>query len=219
MKSLFDKFYNWGKDQKDRITGPGGNSRRVPEGRQTELKIVFVGESGTGVKTCFITRYVDEYFNDDTIVTGSIDYSTKHAVVRGVDVDLTLWEVPGQDAFVELSKTCFNGADGIVVGYDITRSDSLDTARQRYSRYAEEYPNAFIMVIGHKVDLENDREVSREDGESFAREINAVLFYEGTQIRIIGALSFSLLFYIFYSVCKVRVECQRIDGGVHRRYS
>jgi GTPase SAR1 family protein len=55
--------------------------------------------------------------------------------------------------------------------YDITRRETFDHLTEwlddchRYS-----HSNIVIMLIGNKCDLEDKRQVSREEGEAFARE-------------------------------------------------
>jgi len=62
--------------------------------------------------------------------------------------------------------------------YDITRRDTfthltrwLDEARQNAN------PNMIIMLVGNKGDLEHKRQVSKEEGEKFAKE-HGLIFLE-----------------------------------------
>jgi Rab family protein len=62
--------------------------------------------------------------------------------------------------------------------YDITRKDSFNSIKNWLSEvknYGE--PDLTAIVIGNKVDLEEERQVTTDAGEEFARE-NEVFFME-----------------------------------------
>lgn len=56
-----------------------------------QIKIVLLGDTNTGAKTCLLARYVDGVFAADTTATLGAASRTKAAVVAGVPVTLTLW--------------------------------------------------------------------------------------------------------------------------------
>ena len=86
------------------------------------------------------------------------------------------------------------GANGIVVGYDITSKESLRTARNRYINLKTKYPSAVIMVIGNKVDLGHERRrVSRDEGEELANDLHASVFFESKT----NSFTFYLIFVFF----------------------
>lgn len=46
------------------------------------LKVVFVGESGVGAKTCFIRRFVDDEFSDSFVTSIGTSLCTKYVTVK-----------------------------------------------------------------------------------------------------------------------------------------
>ena len=77
------------------------------------------------------------------------------------------------------------GASGVLLGYDITSRASFEGIRdyvQLMKDYAEE--GTRLVIVGHKLDLEEEREVSTEEGHELARAMASELggrhvpFYE-----------------------------------------
>ncbi|KAF6017912.1 RAB2A [Bugula neritina] len=84
----------------------------------------------------------------------------------------------GQESFRSITRSYYRGAAGALLVYDITRRDTfnhlttwLEDARQHSNS------NMVIMLIGNKSDLEGRRDVSKEEGEAFARE-HGLIFME-----------------------------------------
>ena len=67
------------------------------------------------------------------------------------------------------------------VVFDITQSDSLETAKKWVDELNEKAPaNIIITLVGNKVDLEESREVKKEVAEEYARSV-------GLQYREVSA--------------------------------
>ncbi|KYM82393.1 Ras-related protein Rab-2 [Atta colombica] len=93
-------------------------------------------------------------------------------------IKLQIWDTAGQEAFRSITRSYYRGAAGALLVYDITRRETfnhlttwLEDARQHSNS------NMVIMLIGNKSDLDNRREVRREEGEAFARE-HGLVFME-----------------------------------------
>ena len=60
------------------------------------IKIALVGDSGVG-KTCIISKYKDDIFNENKVEIDGISYSRKTIKIRGKEVELTIWDIPTQE--------------------------------------------------------------------------------------------------------------------------
>ena len=70
-------------------------------------------------------------------------------------------------------------ADGFIVMYSVTSSDSMRTARRIVREVREKsLNNAPIVLLGNKKDLEHHREVSRAKAAQTARKLRCNLFSE-----------------------------------------
>lgn len=64
--------------------------------------------------------------------------------------------------------------------YDITRRDTFENLKTWLQDVREHAnPNTVVTVVGNKSDLESKRQVSREEGEQFAKE-NDLFFMEAS---------------------------------------
>lgn len=73
------------------------------------------------------------------------------------------------DRYRSITKQFFRRVDGVVVIYDITVEDSFRGVRPWLSNIKEAVGDDIpIMVLGNKVDMESEREVSQKDGQRLA---------------------------------------------------
>ena len=88
------------------------------------------------------------------------------------------YDTSGQERYHSLSANFIKKADGIVLMYDITKRSTFDTISRWYDDILEHKEKGFpIILLGNKCDLEDEREVRKEEGENFAKEYN-IKFYE-----------------------------------------
>ncbi len=72
------------------------------------IKVVAVGESGVG-KTALITRFADDTFNFNHLITMAIDFKVKHMTVKGTKLKLQIWDTAGQERFNSLAGNYIRG--------------------------------------------------------------------------------------------------------------
>lgn len=80
-----------------------------------------------------------------------------------------IWDTAGQERFTKISSYYCRGAQAAILAYDITDRDSFN-ALDSYAKFlADADKDCQIVVIGTKLDLAVDRQVSQEEGEQYAR--------------------------------------------------
>jgi Ras-related protein Rab-18 len=93
----------------------------------------------------------------------------------------TLWDTAGQERFRTLTSSFYRGAQGILLVYDVTRSDSFDSLEQWLAEVEHFCPdggkNVAKLLVGNKADLEDQRKVDFSDGEAWARS-QGMMFME-----------------------------------------
>ncbi|MHA1836221.1 MAG: GTP-binding protein, partial [Candidatus Odinarchaeia archaeon] len=83
----------------------------------------------------------------------------------------TLWDIAGQEKFKIIRKGFFEGARGALVMYDVTRRSTFENIKN-WINEVEEFAGEIPMIIcGNKIDLVDQREVKREEGENFSKKI------------------------------------------------
>mmetsp|Transcript_1850 Transcript_1850/g.3562 ORF Transcript_1850/g.3562 Transcript_1850/m.3562 type:complete len:608 (+) Transcript_1850:78-1901(+) len=110
-------------------TSPKLRPRRVVRRRKRKFKVLVVGNSKCG-KTSIINRYVRGSFTDDYRYTIGCDYSQKEVRCdnTGEKIRLQLWDIAGQDRFINMTRAFFQGAVGAIVVCDVSRKASIDAA-------------------------------------------------------------------------------------------
>jgi small GTP-binding protein len=132
------------------------------------FKIVVVGASGVG-KSAIVQRLVDGVFREDSTSTVGVEFKPFIIPVDDQNVKLQIWDTAGQERFKSVSRAYFRNAVGAVLVYDITSDvsfDELGTWLHDLQQLAN--PNAFILLVGNKNDLEEQRKVGVEQARDFA---------------------------------------------------
>ena len=136
-------------------------------------KIIFVGDSGVG-KTTIINRINNEEFKDLNESSVGIDYYSKNIKFRGEELTLQIWDTAGQEKYRGLIPTYARNAVLAFIIYDISSKQSFEnlTGWIDYLNSIEKMP---MIICGNKIDLV-DRQVSKEEGEEFAKKNNLIFF-------------------------------------------
>eukprot|EP00055_Hartaetosiga_balthica_P017435 m.117011 g.117011 ORF g.117011 m.117011 type:complete len:206 (-) comp9315_c6_seq1:41-658(-) len=142
-----------------------------------KFKLVFLGEQSVG-KTSLITRFMYDSFDNTYQATIGIDFLSKTMYLEDRTVRLQLWDTAGQERFRSLIPSYIRDSSVAVVVYDITSRPSFQqTSKWIDDVRAERGQDVIIMLVGNKTDLADNRQVSRDEGERKAKELN-VMFIE-----------------------------------------
>ncbi|KAK5618843.1 Ras- protein Rab-6A [Crenichthys baileyi] len=94
------------------------------------------------------------------------------------NIRLQLWDTAGQERFRSLIPSYIRDSAAAVVVYDITNVNSFQqTTKWIDDVRTERGSDVIIMLVGNKTDLADKRQVSIEEGERKAKELN-VMFIE-----------------------------------------
>eukprot|EP00484_Ammonia_sp_Unknown_P018333 CAMPEP_0197038296 /NCGR_PEP_ID=MMETSP1384-20130603/15253_1 /TAXON_ID=29189 /ORGANISM="Ammonia sp." /LENGTH=216 /DNA_ID=CAMNT_0042468709 /DNA_START=66 /DNA_END=716 /DNA_ORIENTATION=- len=138
------------------------------------VKIIIIGDSGVG-KTAILHQYVMDKFVQDHKATIGADFLTKEINVDDKVVTLQMWDTAGQERFQSLGNAFYRGADACILVYainDETSFKQIDSWRQKFVNQANiDSPRKFpFLLLGNKSDLDNERSVSHNQGENYARD-------------------------------------------------
>ena len=102
----------------------------------------------------------------------------KSIEVDGKKVKLQIWDTAGQERFKNIQASYYKGANGILVVYDITNRESFEHVNSWLIEIEKNgNKNVYKFLIGNKNDLEEQRLITKEEGEEFA-SINGLDFFE-----------------------------------------
>jgi small GTP-binding protein len=77
-----------------------------------------------------LLRFTDDSFDEHIQSTIGVDFKVKHIDMNGKRVKLTIWDTAGQERFRTLTSSYYRGAHGVVLVYDVTRTDSFENLEQ-----------------------------------------------------------------------------------------
>ncbi|XP_045483546.1 ras-related protein Rab-21-like [Harmonia axyridis] len=136
-------------------------------------KVVVLGNQGVG-KTSTCMTYVEKHFNHQTLPTiGAAFYSTKINVADKM-VNLHIWDTAGQERFKAMAPMFYRNSQAAIVIFDITSEDSFESMKGwvlELKRNVEE--SIILVVVGNKIDLAEQREVSRDEALGYSKTIGA----------------------------------------------
>ena len=142
-------------------------------------QILLIGDSSVG-KTSLIQRYANGIFKEEYLATVGLDYYTKQEMINDITVLVKLWDTAGQERFKALTPNYFRNAEGVVLAYDVTNSESFDNLKfwinSIKSNLGEKNIFIPIIIIGNKIDMEDMRDITKEDASKFAKENNYKYF-------------------------------------------
>ena len=145
------------------------------------FKIVLLGNPAAG-KTSLIARYMTNKFQQQYSITVGTNISMKAVKFDTKEIQMAIWDLAGQDSFDSVRHLYYKGARGCVLIFDLTRKKTLYSVKDWHSALLQHsYVKSRIPVVlvGNKLDLESQREVSREEAEEVASEIGAI-YYEAS---------------------------------------
>ncbi len=154
----------------------------VFQGR-TEMifKIIVIGDPAVG-KTSLLTNFCGEKFNYEYVPTVGVNITKEPVTVKDdmgkdITINLMVWDIAGQPQFYMLHRPYFNGADGMMLVYDITRSSSFSNINNWYSTSVK-YGLSGIprILIGNKIDLNDERKIILPMAEHLSEKIGAPFF-------------------------------------------
>ena len=92
---------------------------------KNELKIIVVGNSGTG-KTSFVNKWTKNTFSENYKATIVSEFSYKIQEFKGKFYKIQLWDLAGQDQNTCITKIFSKDSHGCIVLSDITNPKSLE---------------------------------------------------------------------------------------------
>ncbi|MFX1337543.1 MAG: Rab family GTPase [Promethearchaeota archaeon] len=144
------------------------------------FKVIVVGDPAVG-KTSLLTKFATKKFKTQYIPTVGVNIVKEQVIVKdkGAEalVNLMLWDVAGQPQFYMLHKPYFNGADGMMLVFDVTRSSTFSNVKNWYNTTVKYGLSAIPRIlVGNKIDLKDERKIILPMANHLSEELNAPYF-------------------------------------------
>ena len=189
------------------------------------ITIMTLGKCSVG-KSSFILRFTENRFENTYLTTVGLDFRFRLVNIKDIQYKVLFYDTVGQEKYHSIAPNIIKKANGIIIMYDITNKSTFDSIPEILKTIEEEKGKDFPMIlIGNKMDLENEREIKKEEAEELAEKYGMEFFEisnkEGINIEKAG-LS------IVNKILEKRQDDSNIetnessrpsDGSYHSKYS
>ena len=136
--------------------------------------MVLIGDSNVG-KSSLIPRWLEAKNSDPnyTPTTKTVPTEKTTSYRYHFNVILKIWDTPGtetDESFEQNTAIQYKEADAFIICFDVTNKESFDNIENKWIPKINKYNdnNCSLMILGIKSDLEDQRVVSKEEGEKYA---------------------------------------------------
>ena len=128
------------------------------------FKMILIGDSSVG-KSNILLKYLKGEFDPNSRATVGVEFGTKNITLNGKRVKIQIWDTAGQERYKSITSAYYKGAKGAFIVYDISRRTTFDNIDKWITDLKTNGDqNIAIILIGNKSDLEDKREVSKDEG-------------------------------------------------------
>ena len=127
----------------------------LKESKQTLLNLVYPG----------LLKYLKGQFDPNSKATVGVEFGTKNVEIKNKKIKIQIWDTAGQERYRSITSAYYKGAKGAFIVYDITRKNTFDNIDKWISDLKTNGDeNLAIVLIGNKSDLEERREIQKDEG-------------------------------------------------------
>jgi len=142
---------------------------------QRIFKVVVIGAAGVG-KTSIIRRLCENTFLEGYKTTIGSDFYVKKLDLDAALVNLSVWDLAGEERFKFIIPTFCKGAQGSLIVFDLSRRRSYVSVPSFIELLWEHSGIIPSILIGNKCDLA-ERAVSIEEAQKYADQVH-LTYYE-----------------------------------------
>ena len=141
------------------------------------FKYIKIGDPSVG-KSNILMKFAHNKFSEDYQTTIGVEFGAKNIQINNKIYRIQIWDTAGQENFRSITRAYFKNSVCAIVVYDITCRDSFEHIQNWITDIHEQSPKTVLIVlIGNKIDLEDKRVVSFDEGKDFALK-NGLIFLE-----------------------------------------
>ncbi|EKX51086.1 hypothetical protein GUITHDRAFT_85102 [Guillardia theta CCMP2712] len=149
---------------------------------KNNYKIVLLGEGRVG-KTSLVLRYVNNTFSDKQQTTIQASFLSKRINIGENTCNLAIWDTAGQERFHALGPIYYRDADGALLVYDTTDTESFAKVKNWVKELRKMVGQEIVLCIaGNKIDLDKERQVEKSEAEEYAASVGAYHFQTSAKL-------------------------------------
>jgi small GTP-binding protein len=125
------------------------------------LKVVMMGDGAVG-KTSLVLQYTQNTFSPEYKQSLGASFAVQDLEIQRQHVKLVIWDVAGQPSFSQVRRHYYSGAHGALLVFDVTKPETFMTLHNWFIDFRRVVSRGKIVLVGNKVDLEENRIVPQE---------------------------------------------------------
>ena len=135
---------------------------KKPVSHHSQIKIILIGEGAVG-KTALRLKYMGEESTHGLYIsTLGADFSLKYIDLEDHSIMLQIWDIAGQSRFKEIISSYFDGANGALVVYDLTRMETFEQAKYWIDHLFSITGPIPFCILGNKLDISPTTEIFQD---------------------------------------------------------
>ena len=138
------------------------------------IRICIIWNKYVGKKS-LLSRYSDDYLKQIYSATIGVDFRVITLKYKDIVAKVHIWDTAGEERYKSITINYYRSSHGFIYVYDITKKETLHNLDTWIHLTNENCSsNVINFLVGNKSDLEKEREVSKEEGEDYARKNNLI---------------------------------------------
>ena len=142
------------------------------------FKIIVIGDSSVG-KSYLTAQAVRSNFIEFYQAKVGFEFLTFNLRINNNIIKLQIWDTCGQEVYKSLISNFYRNCSLALIVYAINNRNSYEHAENWLNDLKNQSnPSVRVFLIGNKCDLEHERTVTKEEGETFKNEKKLDKFIE-----------------------------------------
>ena len=141
------------------------------------LKYIIIGDAAVG-KSNLLLRFAQNDFKAEYQLTIGVEFGAKNIDINNKKLRLQIWDTAGQENYRSITRAYYKNSACALLVYDISNRESFEHISNWIEDCLAQSPKSvFMVLVGNKSDLSQERKVTYQEGEEMAKN-NKIMFFE-----------------------------------------
>ena len=141
------------------------------------LKYIIIGDAAVG-KSNLLLRFAQNDFKAEYQLTIGVEFGAKNIDINNKKLRLQIWDTAGQENYRSITRAYYKNSACALLVYDISNRESFEHISNWIEDCLAQSPKSvFMVLVGNKSDLTEERKVTYQEGEEMAKN-NKIMFFE-----------------------------------------